>query len=214
MKINYLIPFIKTTITRLFYSTLLFRFGFGSRVSKGIWEKQYNDNEWDFLFSEDEKEHYRAIITQIKHYNTKPALLDIGCGHGVLYNYFNKALTSDFDYVGIDISENAIKKATEKFSGVDFKAIDYDYEMLTGQFNIIIFNEVLYYFVKPLKILHKAIKENLCAGGVLIVSMYNDDKGKNELIWKNIDEHFKVLTKEVVQNDKGVAWTIKTITPN
>ncbi len=184
------------------------------KVTKGVWEQEYNKNKWDFLFSEDEKAHYDAIIAQVKSNNAAPEILDTGCGQGALYGYFTTSLGPGFNYQGIDISENAIKKASEKFPGINFKVVDYDFEKVTGRFNIIVFNEVLYYFVKPAKTLHKAITENLSASGVVIISMYKDSQDKNEFIWKNIDRQYKILAQQVVKNDKGTSWTIKTIAIN
>jgi 2-polyprenyl-3-methyl-5-hydroxy-6-metoxy-1,4-benzoquinol methylase len=46
-------------------------------------------------------------------------VLDIGCGSGRWYPYFEK---QNVNYRGIDISENLVKMAQEKFPGVMFKA--------------------------------------------------------------------------------------------
>jgi 2-polyprenyl-3-methyl-5-hydroxy-6-metoxy-1,4-benzoquinol methylase len=212
MAFNSLIPILKTKVYSLLHSTILYRFGYGSRVAKGVWEKQYGGTDWDFLFSEDEKAHYLAIIAQINNQSTAPKMLDIGCGHGVLYNYFKKSLTVAFGYTGIDISENAIKKANEQFPEADFKVVNYDFAPVNDKFNIVIFNEVVYYFVKPIKMLQKAFDENLLPGGVVVISMYKDAAGKNQLLWNTIGDQFKVLAQETVVNDKGASWTVKTIT--
>jgi len=48
-------------------------------------------------------------------------VLDLGCGNGRLYQLFaNKSI----HYVGLDISEELIKKAQEKFPGVEFAVGD------------------------------------------------------------------------------------------
>ena len=212
MKINYLASYLKTKIYSVFYKTILYRLGFGARVGKEVWEKQYADTEWDFLASDDEKVHYEALLNQVKKAGSIETILDIGCGEGVLYNYLKSSLNIPFGYHGIDISETAVSKGTEKYPGIDFKVIDYDSEHVEGRFKLIIFNEVLYYFVKPVKIISKAVNENLATGGIMIISMYDDKKGRNARIWKNIDLNFKVLSHDVVSNSKGVTWNIKTIT--
>jgi 2-polyprenyl-3-methyl-5-hydroxy-6-metoxy-1,4-benzoquinol methylase len=211
MKLKYLISLVKTKIYGLLRSSVLVRFGFGSRIAKGVWNKEYDKNEWDFLFSEKEKVHYDAIIAQYKNIKTAPRILDIGCGHGALYHYFNRFLTPGFDYTGIDISQIAIEKASEKFPGINFNVVDYDFERLTGRFDTIVFNEVLYYFVNPIKIVQKAITENLSARGIVIISMYIDNLGKNEHIWKSIERQYKTSAPQVVSSEKGTSWTIKTI---
>src|SRR6476646_7323650 len=105
MKKNYLNSIIKLNVYKVFYSTILYRFGFGYRVGKAVWDKEYENNEWEYLASEDEKEHYKATINQVNSYGGAPVILDIGCGHGVLYKYFTKLLKPGFGYLGIDISD-------------------------------------------------------------------------------------------------------------
>jgi 2-polyprenyl-3-methyl-5-hydroxy-6-metoxy-1,4-benzoquinol methylase len=210
---SYFFSRLKTKVYQLLHSTILFRFGFGLRVAKGVWEKEYSGTDWDFLFSEDEKGHYLAIINQLKSSNATPKVLDIGSGHGALYHYFKTSLTGNFKYSGVDISENAIKKANEQFAEADFKVVNYDFESVNDKFDIVIFNEVLYYFVKPMKMLEKAFTENLLPGGVIIISMYKDSPGKNQLIWNSIAEKYKTLAEETVSSNKGATWTVKTVTP-
>ena len=211
MRIGYWLSLAKRTIYQAFYATILFRFGFGERINKKVWDKQYEDNEWEYLSSEEEKEHYRAVIDQINKRGDKPVLLDIGCGHGVLYKYFTESLKPGFGYLGIDISEIAIKKATHYFPQGKFKVVDYDFEKLDGRFDIVVFNEVLNYFVKPVQTLLKAFEDNVADGGVIIISMFRQENGRIDLIWNDIDKKFNVLSTEVVTNAKGLTWTIKTI---
>jgi 2-polyprenyl-3-methyl-5-hydroxy-6-metoxy-1,4-benzoquinol methylase len=212
MKVSYLASYLKTKISSVLYKTILYRLGFGGRVSKEVWEKQYTGTEWDFLSSEGEKAHYEALLIQVKNARSIETILDIGCGEGVLYDYLKPSLSIPFGYHGIDISETAVAKGAEKYPGIDFKIVDYDFERIDGRFKLIIFNEVLYYFVKPIKIILKAVNENLATDGIMIVSMYDDKNGRNNHIWKNIDSNFKVLLHNVVSNSEGDIWNIKTIT--
>jgi 2-polyprenyl-3-methyl-5-hydroxy-6-metoxy-1,4-benzoquinol methylase len=212
MAFKFLIPVLKTKIYSFLHSTVLYRFGYGNRVAKGVWEKQYSGADWDFLFSENEKGHYGAIISQLQNQTLLPKVLDIGCGQGALYQYFDRSLSTPFDYMGIDIAENAIKKAADKFPGGNFKVVNYDYTTVTEKFSAVIFNEVLYYFVKPIKTLEKAFAENVSTGGVVMISMYKDAPGKNNLIWETITEKYHVLKEATITNDKGTTWTVKTIT--
>jgi trans-aconitate methyltransferase len=208
----YLLSLLKTKVYYVFYKLILSRLGYGNRIEKGVWDKEYEQNSWEYLSSADERGHYDVIIDFVNNSTTQPEILDIGCGHGVLYAYFKNILKPGFKYKGIDISQTAIKKAMTNHPSADFKAVDYDYHKIAPKFNVIVLNEVLYYFVKPIKTLLKAAKENLTDKGVLVISMYQDDKGKNNLIWKDVEENFKVIDSAVVQNNKGVKWTIKTIT--
>src|ERR1017187_3825426 len=211
MKIGYLVSYLKTKIYSVLYKTVLYRLGFGGRVGKEVWEKDYTGTRWDYLASEHQKVHYEAVLGQIKKAGSPESILDIGCGEGVLYDYLKNSLTAPFGYRDIDISETAVAKGSQKFPGIDLKVVDYDFEHVEGRFMLIIFNEVLYYFVKPVKMVTKAIKENLAYDGVIIISMYDDGSGRNNRIWKNIDSNFKVLSHDTVRSSKGSRWNIKII---
>jgi len=200
---------LKNRLRYLLYSTLLSRFGFGNRISKTIWEQQYKDGTWNYLFSEDEAAHYFSICEQIKKHAASVSILDIGCGNGVLYDYLFKNFQGSLKYSGIDLSENAIRIAKEKFSSADFRKVDYDADDVTGRFDVIVFNETIYYFSRPMKTLAKAIKENLHAGGVIIISMCEDSR--HTYIWEKIAVEYKLLAEETVENRKGQKWTIKCI---
>ena len=209
---SYFFARTKNRLYNLLYTNFLNRYGFGGRVSKEIWERQYAGDTWDYLYSADEEAHYKAIIGQIILLKSaSSSILDIGCGHGVFYNYLIKSFQSRLKYTGIDISENAIHKATETFPGAGFSVKDYDYDDVSGKFDVVVFNETLYYFIKPMKTLEKVAIENLEKGGIIIVSMCEDEK--HDLIWKKIHSSFQVRKEETVENSKGQRWKIKSLSP-
>ncbi len=72
----YLFTKAKNLLHRLFFR----RFGFGNRVSKIIWEKQFSKGDWDYLESKDEALHYKAIIKFYDQQKNRGSILDIGCG--------------------------------------------------------------------------------------------------------------------------------------
>jgi 2-polyprenyl-3-methyl-5-hydroxy-6-metoxy-1,4-benzoquinol methylase len=178
-------------------------------VGKDVWEQQYSNGTWNYLFSEDEAGHYFSICSQIKKYAEVFSILDIGCGNGVLYDYLHKNLEDNLLYNGIDISENAVEIAKTKFPSSEFNKADYEYAAVTGRFDVVVFNETLYYFVKPMKTLAKAFRENLKNGGVLVISMCEDTKHNG--LWERINAEYRILAEETVENKKGQKWTIKTI---
>lgn len=200
---------LKTRLNYFLYTTVLNKFGYGNRVSKGIWEQQYSNGTWNYLFSEDEAGHYFSICSQIKKHMQGCSILDIGCGNGVLYDYLHKNLADSLLYSGIDISENAVEIAKSKFPSAKFNKVDYDYAAVTGRFDVVVFNETLYYFIKPMKTLAKAFSENLKSSGVLVISMCED--AKHNGLWERINTEYRILSEETVENKKGQKWTIKTI---
>ena len=159
---------LKTKLGRLLYNHILSNFGFGNRISRIIWEKQFDEGFWDYLYDKQEQEHYRYISS--RSINGEKRILDVGCGQGVLYYYLTKEIASP-DYLGIDISRKAIQLAESRFPQGSFRQLDFQHRNLNTKFDLIIFNETLYYFNQPLKTVEKCDKQNLNPDGVLIISM-------------------------------------------
>ncbi|QNR85286.1 class I SAM-dependent methyltransferase [Pedobacter riviphilus] len=200
---------VKNKIRHQIYIFVLSRFGFGNRVPKSIWEKQFYGNDWDYLYTEAEKGHYLAIVNLFKKVPFG-SVLDVGCGQGVLYHYL-KAAAEPLNYMGIDISGNAIGKAKASFPEANFKQLDFDYQKLEGKFDVIIFNETLYYFNRPLSIIQKCIDENLNNGGYFIISMC--DYIGHEVIWQKLKQRYHFLSIEEIINLNKQKWKIGCFKP-
>lgn len=189
---------------------LLFRFGYGSRVPKIIWEEQFSKGTWDYLEGKDEVLHYQTIIKLYERQKNKNSILDIGCGKGVLYKYLKECGSlAESNYLGIDLSDNAINAGSERFPGIKFHQLDFENEQLDERFDIIFFNESLYYFRRPFKIIEKCFRQNLQDNGIIIISMF-DLIGHDE-IWEKTGKHYHIIMEEEVVNDKGEKWKIKAI---
>jgi len=98
------------------------------------------------------------------------AVLDVGCGEGILFERFRTYGYSK--YLGIDISETSLTELIEKQDEKTlFVKADAETYIPIEQFDIIVFNETLYYFHYPLKTVERysrALKKD----GVLVVSTY------------------------------------------
>lgn len=204
------ILYLFTKAKNLLHRLVLRRFGYGNRIPKAVWEEQFSKGEWDYLESKDEALHYQTIIKFYDQQKNKASILDIGCGKGVLYKWLKEnSSLGDCDYMGIDLSENAIEAAQQQFAGVNFQQLDFENAGLGKKFDIIIFNESLYYFPLPLKIIDKCCSQNLNGNGVFIISMF-DFPGHDE-IWKRIEKHYKILSNEKVKNEKSEKWKVKVL---
>ena len=199
---------IKRKFSNLLYRGIFYRFGYGRPDRRHNWEEGYAGGYWDHLESEDESERYKVISRLVQRGSDSPSVFDVGCGKGILYEYLKKTV-SEFEYLGIDISENAVAEARTRSPEASFRQMDFDREIVDQKFDIIIFNETIEYFVRPLsKLLHCAAK-NLLPGGRFIISMYKGHDG----LWNTITPQFKVLEEIDIQNKKRQRWKIKLMQP-
>lgn len=199
-------------LRHLSYTYVLRHFGYGNRVSKDVWEQQFDSNTWDYLENKDEAAHYHVIVKLYNQYKNTSTVLDVGCGQGVLYKYLkNSSALPDSQYTGIDISKNAVENASRQFPGINFSQLDFDKSGINKKFDVIIFNETLYYFTRPLKTLERCTLQNLNPNGAFIISMCYFVG--HEKIWEQLAKHYTIITEEEVVNDKGQSWKIKLVTP-
>jgi len=56
---------------------------------------------------------FLEYLNKLKKDNLK--IIDLGCGDGRLFGYLNENLTKKFTYIGVDISENLIKIAQNRY---------------------------------------------------------------------------------------------------
>lgn len=137
----------------------------------------------------------------------RPAILDIGCSAGTLVS----AVHSFARYFGTDVSSVAISAAKQiaaeifpdRSSEIGFEAADLRLFQPPSAFDVIVFNEVLYYLncdqaVDEVRRYAKSLNTN----GLIIVSMKDD--GKSRAIFKLLAGHFEWVD--------GILWQRKSTT--
>lgn len=159
----------------------------GPHISKKQWDAQFEEGFWDRLANEDQKEHYKQIIQIYLKCGGDRSILDLGCGEGLLYEYFS-CLDGfkDENYFGIDISEVAIQKAKRSYPNGNFAVIDYQNETIAKKFDTVIFNETLYYFNNAERTIKHCLNTNVAEGGNVIISMC--DYIRHDHIWSAIEK--------------------------
>src|SRR3990167_3252247 len=104
---------------------------------KASWEEEYLKGDWDKLDDDPlERERHAAIGSFCRDFYPQGKILDVGCGFGTLVDFLNPAQVKN--YLGIDVSEEVIKKA--KFKRLDnFKSVNWDKFKSQNKFDIIVF---------------------------------------------------------------------------
>lgn len=116
---------------------------------KAAWDEQYASGGWDFLNGVAELGHYSVIVGYAAWFRPGGAVLDVGCGAGVLHDRF---LSVGYDtYTGVDISEVAIDGLRRRdLPGTSFVAIDAEEFDPQRTFDVVVFNESITYFTDPI----------------------------------------------------------------
>jgi len=153
---------------------------------KRRWNKQYRSGRWESLKSELEAKRYHQIIDYMKEFApTNPAILDIGCGDGVL----NRRMDG-FEYayfLGVDFSSVSIDKAkAQQFPKSEFLAEDAIKFQPQRNFDVIVFNEAFYYIPdsEKNKVLNRMLA-HLTPNGILISSIFREGTGCWEYFKEN-----------------------------
>ncbi len=184
-------------------------FGRGKPRSPTTWENQYVRGEWDRLEEIDELAHYSIITGYLQYVKQGPSLLDVGCGEGILQKRLDPRLYTF--YIGIDLSQAAIDRASlNQDEKTFFFRKDAETYAPTDLFDVIIFNEALYYFDNPLEILYK-YTNYLKKEGLFIVSMFGSLR--SALIWRRIKGDFTTLDETKIVRKGGSSWICKVLAP-
>lgn len=178
-----------------------------SVYSATISNQQYQDGRWDYLEDLPELERYSVIVGYCHYFFPEGHYLDIGCGEGVLQQRLSVLPYSR--YRGLDLSEVAIEKARRlEDKRTSFVAADAETYTDESSYDVIIFNECLYYFPDSMKIM-KHYQQFLKPGGIFVVSMYQDEDAS--LHWKVLERHTDTVTEARVVKSKEISWDLKVI---
>ncbi|MFC5411610.1 class I SAM-dependent methyltransferase [Larkinella bovis] len=170
------------------------------RIDRDRWNYQYDKGLWNGLQGIDELARFSVIVGYIKFLKPgQPVILEIGCGEGFLQQ---RLQTQNYGrYVGMDISDSAIKTAhAQADEKCTYQVGDMDRYQPEGAFDLIIFNESIYYSRHPFLTLQR-YATYLKANGLLVVTI-NNHKHSDEL-WASIKDGFELF-------DEATTVTTKT----
>ena len=171
--------------------------------------REHAESGWARLRSPAELGRYSVIRGWCQHFGRDGAVLDVGCGEGIL----QESLVGYGRYTGIDLFPEAIARAQAKsdarthFLQADVASYEPDEPL-----DVIIWNECLYYLSNPIDTIAR-YKGFLKPGGVIIVSMFYQ-----AYLTRRLFRRLHVLGPQVaslqVSNDEGATWGLRAYRPN
>jgi trans-aconitate methyltransferase len=179
-------------------------------VPRLLWDVSYLTGIWGHFPSDDQAPRYRAVAAAIDQGLTVPGtILDIGCGNGVLAHYLSPPAVAR--YAGVDISWVAVTAAQQACAGLgtEFLVADLRSWVPPTTAAVVVFNESLYYLVRPVQVVHR-FAAGLHPGGEIVVSMYHERwlhnpilRARTDSIWKGLARSLRTLDVHVVLDGHG-----------
>jgi 2-polyprenyl-3-methyl-5-hydroxy-6-metoxy-1,4-benzoquinol methylase len=188
------------------------------KQDKASWENAYRQGDWDSLSSDAEYAHNLVVGGFIRRRATPYSLLDVGCGSGVILRYLD--LTQVTQYTGVDLTQAALDRVEPKRPQDRHICSSLEEFNPAEKWDVILFNEVLYYTHDPVAQLRR-FEPCLNPGGVFVVSMH---KKANPLAYNNrcirrVRNHFNrahysmVDAVEVCKIVSATRWQVFLVQP-
>ena len=176
------------------------------------WDESFAEGHWAFLDSVVQRPRHYAIAGMLRAAGASAtSVLDVGCGTGALVPHLPTNVTR---YVGIDISAEAVGVCRNKNllgTGRTFQATSFDDYVPQEPFQVIVFNEMLYYY--PLRriaeVVSRATTLLIEGSGTIIVSVHNRSL-KRYHVWKRLAACMvPAESVEAKSLDAGLSWKVK-----
>jgi SAM-dependent methyltransferase len=190
----------------LVYTSICRPLGVGHAHSQAAWDKEYQQHVWDRLSQDQESQRYSIIAGFVQRLKPGGRILDAGCGEGLLLDHLPGS--SYESYVGVDLSETAISRASlRQRDNIRFAAADISRLSLKETFDAIVVNEVLYYMERPIRVMRR-LARTLADGGLFVVSM---QEPSGEYIWPHLHQNFRLIDSRDYTNSRSVTWKIAVL---
>lgn len=183
------------------------------RTDRSRWNHQYDKGLWDGLENMDELARFSVLAGYIHFLKPdNPSILEIGCGEGVLAQRIGREHYGSF--LGTDVADAAIERANSRFgdSETRFEAVDMNDFRADEPFDVIVFNEAIYYLKPMLDKLLFRYAPMLKPNGLLIISMNTGRHADSDAKWAQIEKEFAVLDSTFVKTAKN-GWQVKVLRP-
>jgi SAM-dependent methyltransferase len=163
---------------------------------------------WEYLENLSELARYAVIVGYIRRMKPHATVLDVGASNGVLA----EELKHDVRRIrGIEFDAASVRNAKDRSIAVaEFFEADANTYKTDDKFDVIVFNETMYYMRDPIQLLRR-YAGYLQPGGILIVSNFI---ARYLLRFPDeIARHFQVVEQTTVVNSQGLGWTIQVVCP-
>lgn len=165
-----------------------------------------DSKRWEYLGDLSELARYGVIVSYVRRLCPNAAVLDVGSSNGVLAD----ELKADVRLLrGVECDPASVQKASERnLESAEFVVGDGNDYTTNDRFDVIVFNETLYYLHDPIAQLRR-YAGFLRPGGILIVSNFIARyllKFPSE-----IARNFDVIEQSTVLNSRGFGWTIQAL---
>jgi SAM-dependent methyltransferase len=177
--------------------------------SAEAWNAQFRAGHWRYLDSGAQVAHYAVIAGYVSQLFERPRILDVGCGNGRLHRILKPLAYAT--YHGFDVSTVAIDAARALADDRSSFAVASFEDTMTGQWDVIIFNESLYYSPRPIDVLRRC-ESCLAEGGVFIISMHAR-KRRNRGIWRAAAIGHDTVLSSQIRNELGQIWDVRVLRP-
>jgi 2-polyprenyl-3-methyl-5-hydroxy-6-metoxy-1,4-benzoquinol methylase len=189
------------------------------KQEKGHWEDEYESGLWNRLHGSQEFARYTLVSGYIQRSRRQVSLLDIGCGEGVILKHLNLDLVGE--YTGIDIAQTALDKIAPKRGQDRYICSSLENYLPDAKWDVVLFNEVLYYTSDPVAQLKK-FESSLKKNGCYVISMYrkNNPLAYNNCCIRAVRRHIRLAgyliedAVELAKNDRSAAWQIFVVRPS
>jgi 2-polyprenyl-3-methyl-5-hydroxy-6-metoxy-1,4-benzoquinol methylase len=183
----------------------------GLLQSAQTWEAQYSAGRWDFLGELSELARFSVLAGYICHLKPGGAVLDTGCGQGVLLRRLPSSCYCR--YVGIDVSGSAISVAQKQhYERSTFLAADCEHYSPAEPFDVIVFNEVLCCLRDPLRTVARYAR-SLNPGGIVLVSLCTAARGSTTILWRLRRAYATVDEVRIAHGGRKVSWACIALRP-
>jgi 2-polyprenyl-3-methyl-5-hydroxy-6-metoxy-1,4-benzoquinol methylase len=179
----------------------------------GVWDREYTAGVWEYM-ANDEVPRYAVIEGWRRRYSPAGSVLDVGCGEGLLLRLIPEE--SGARYTGFDHSSVAIACARRYIRCPEREVfIEADLDTFVdprARFDVIIFNEVLYY-CRDISATLGRYRGLLQPGGLFIVSVYHPKRRT----WNEVQQLLGSTAMQIVSvtmpTPQDVGWNLGVYQP-